>query len=180
MKTLRFGLLLAAVGPAGTVLGATACGGILTNLALVEFDSGGPCYTPYQVSYTATSALPILCTPVVAAKKFVSPSTQAPGGTVTFTICLENQPFAADSSIWNIIITDPLPQNASYVGASYAGFNTTGPGAVTAIMNSSSLAGPWTPAQPAGGQTAPSILRWIVSVIAPARSACVSYMVTIQ
>src|SRR6266496_3327318 len=94
-----------------------ADGALITNVVSATFGgSGGPTIM-YTVSYNATSNVLISC-PIVSLAKVAIPTVQSVAGTVTFQIWVANTPTPA--STFNVVITDMLPDNMAYVGASQA------------------------------------------------------------
>lgn len=172
----------------GRALATTACGNLITNIASATMWTGAPDFVAYEVSYSVTAALTVLCPPVIALRKSSDINgnvlaTAPSGGIVTFKICLENQQFGPNDSIWNVVINDRLPDNMVWSGepatAATTAFNpgdyNTSTGANYTASWASSMAGPWTLVPVSGVTGTPLYLRWTISLIGPPRSACVTY-----
>ena len=173
-------LALAALALPGGARSQTACGALITNIAMATMWSGPPDLVAYEVSYGVTATVLVLCPPVIALRKSSSLNgsnlvTCAAGCTVTFSICLENQQFGPNDSVWSVTITDRLPTNMSFVSWGLDDYNTTTPAPAAPVATQSSvLTGGWSGTAPVG-QTAPYYLRWVVDRIGPTRSACLTY-----
>lgn len=176
---------LAAAGLAAAVVLAipragkamTADGVVITNSALVTayWRSSGMAYTQrYTMSYNATVTA-IVTNPFTTVRKTVTPTIQAAGGTLTYTIWFVNT--SPSSSSFSIVATDPMPENVNY--SAYLGNWGGGSGGTFSMYNGSDGV-TWSIGQPASGQAPPYHLRWVLDLLGPARSAFVSYSVTIQ
>src|SRR5688572_19959802 len=158
--TCAFALAAALLSP-GKGWSMAADGALITNIVAATYHgmAGYPSavqpYLPkYSMSYLATATILVSC-PVVAITKRANTSVQAVAGTVTFEICAINSSLQA--SAFNLVITDALMDNMSYANLSYASW-VPGPPSVWTPSSSSSLAIPFGPSQPGGGQTAPYFL----------------------
>jgi len=158
---------------------ATVCGTIITNVATATMTSGFPDFVLYEVSYNATCTVQVLCPPVVALRKFANAaylSEGAAGGTVTFSICIENQ---TNDTVWGITVTDKLPDNMTFVDEGFGNdFDLTTPNlGVPNVVSAATTGGLAT--APAGappfGQAPNYYLRWTYTGIGPAKSACAVY-----
>lgn len=155
-----------------------ADGALLTNIVSATYhgmagypNSGQPYLPKYTMSYLVTANILVSC-PIVAITKRANVSTQSVDGTVTFEICAINSSMQA--SAWNIVITDALMDNMSYVGGSYASWAPPLPSQWT-VSSASALAIPFGTTQPNANQVAPYFLRWTINTLGPARSACISF-----
>lgn len=191
-RGMRAGRLLLAAALAGATLpgravAQTACGSLITNIATATMSSGAPSNVEYSVSYNVTATVLVLCPPVIALRKSSSvngdPLIQcAAGCIVTFQICLENQQFGPNDSVWSVTITDRLPVNMSFVAGPIRDYNTTNPSLGASSPFYAFGATPpgtgWTTGYPTAGQTSSpttTFIRWVVAGIGPTRSACVTY-----
>ncbi len=183
-------VILAAPRPATAM---TADGALITNsaAATMYWGSGGdpwwgaapdgPYASPFfTMSYKATTTVIVSC-PLVALQKWATPTSQAAGGTVTFTICVVNNSLAA--SAWNVILTDQLPDNMAYVTGIAGDTWTTGGTLIGTAPNyawsTTSAAGVFFNGQPPSGQTNPYFLRWVINPLGPGRSACMTVRATV-
>ncbi len=164
-----------------------ADGALITNIVAATYHgmagypgsgvAGTSPYAPkYTMSYLATATILVSC-PVVSITKRANTSVQSVAGTVTFEICAVNSSLQA--SAWNLVITDALMDNMSYVGGSYASWVPGAP-SVWTPSSSSSLAIPFGGAQPNAAQTSPYFLRWTINTLGPARSACITFQAVVQ
>lgn len=165
----------------------TACGSLITNIATATMWDGAPTFTVYTLSYNVTATVLVLCPPVIALRKSSSvngdPLIQCSSGcVVTFQVCLENQQFGPNDSVWSVTITDRLPQNMAIAGPATFNYNTTNPslGADSAYhaFGATPPGSGWTAGLPPTGQTSnptTTFVRWVVSGIGPTRSACLTY-----
>lgn len=169
-----------AVRPA-KVEAATACGTIITNAASISLTSGYPDFVAYQMSYSITAVLTVLCPPSVKLVRRVWPEVEAAGGMMTFSVCVVNELL---ETIWGITITDRLPDNVTFGGPGSGDYDTTNGGQFSlggtlTNSNATGMAGPWNTGLPAVGQAAPCYLRWVVGGVGPAKSACLTYIVRV-
>lgn len=161
----------------------SACGAIITNSVDGSMLAG---YVPplrdisVRTTYSSTAEVLVVC-PLVGLTKDGPWREASSGTTFAFTVCLVNE---TSDSVWNVTMTDAVPQNMVFRGWPYnvwSGGNYQTSSSVPTLSQtySASLAGPWTAGTPADGQDAPLYLRWVVSLVAPSRSACVTYSVQI-
>jgi len=106
--------------------------------------------------------------------KVANPTTQAAGGTVTFSLWVVN--CSADASAFNVSVTDRLPDNA--------GFDATqgewpGLSGGTWSRQNGSNGSTWAVGNPTAGQTAAWYLRFVLSQLGPNRSAYAAFSVTV-
>ena len=159
---------------AGRVQATTADGALITNVATATFAAQYP--GTFTISYGATATV-LVANPCINLVKTVTPSVQAAGGTLTFRLWVVNcSPYA---SAFNVSIIDKLPDNV--------GFNTTiatagntwtnGPGVWSPYDGTNGTT--WGAGEPAVGQVTPYYLRYILSLLGPAKSAYVQYGVNI-
>ena len=159
------------------VFAAAPCGADILNTASVTMWSGPIDQIGYALSYNVSASVRIVC-PVTGLVKYARPSLVSAGGNVTFFVCVDNQ--RIDGSVWNVTVTDRMPDGLgfvafnpeSYVGST-VGANLWG-GTITTSW-AASLAGPWTAGAPVAGQQDPLFLRWVISAVGPLRTACVTF-----
>jgi hypothetical protein len=94
-----------------------------------------------------------------------------------FVLCVINN--SQTTSAFNMVVTDKLPDNMSYVNPSLAWW----PAAPAPVASwAAGMAGPWTGvADFPNGQLNPFYMRWTFPLIGPGpgRSACVAYTVRV-
>lgn len=166
-------LLVAAMAPGRANAASAACGTIITNAATITFWSGPLDQIGYELSYNVTATVRVIC-PVTAVVKYAVPRVVAAGGTVTFFVCIDNQRMSPDGSVWNVTVTDKLPDGMGFV-AFNPGAYIPAPGVVLSTSYATSLGGTWTGGSPAPGTQDPLYLRWVVSQVGTLKSACVTY-----
>jgi len=154
---------------------ATAYGTLITNVATITMTSGSPDFVRFEMSFNMTCSVLIVSPASVRVGKDVSPTIELSGGTLTYTIWFVNN--SAMASSFNIVATDPLPANVSYDAARGSWDGNSG-GAWSSKYSSDNIL--YFAGQPATGQSAPCYLRFTLSQLGPARSAFMSYSVTIQ
>ena len=170
--------LLVLVGAAPGAQAATTDGTLITNVACGSFQSSSG--MQFWVSYCATATV-IVSNPCVSLVKRATPTVQSSGGTVTFELLAIN--CSCSNSSFNIIITDRLPDNMAYVGATTPFYTWYGAGGVPNPTwyqgGSLAYAGPYGPNLPGVGQPAPYYLRFSLDFIGPCRSAGVAFIATV-
>jgi uncharacterized repeat protein (TIGR01451 family) len=182
VRLIGCALLISVVaGRPARVEAATACGTMITNAASISLSSGYPDFVAYQMTYSITAVLTVLCPPSVKLVRRVWPEMEAAGGTMTFSVCVVNDLL---ETIWGITVTDRLPDNVTFGGPGFGDYDTTNGGqfilgGALTNSNASAMAGPWSTGLPAVGQAAPSYLRWVVGAVGPAKSACLTYIVRV-
>ena len=159
---------MTALFPAGAPA-LTADGCVMTSVANVTFCSIAGVFVGFKVSYGATAPV-LICNPLVAYTKTATPTMSIPTGTVTFSLCIINN--SSTTSAFNMVVSDKLPDNMSYVQPSYGIW-----GGTATMTNAAVMAGPWSLGEPPDGQANPMYLRWTVEMIppGPGRSACVDF-----
>lgn len=170
-RALRVALVVVAM--ASTARATTSDGAIVTNVACATF---GAVYAgTFAVSYCATATV-LVANPCINLRKTVTPSVQAAGGTLTFRLWVINcSPYA---SAFNVSIIDKIPDNVGFnTDFNPAGNWTNGPGVWTEYDGTNGTS--WGAGMPAVGQTTPYYMRFILSVLGPAKSAYVQYGVNI-
>ncbi len=159
----------------GTAVAATACGTIITNVANTWMWSGPIDQIEFPLTYNVTATVKVIC-PVTALVKYADRSVASAGATVTFYICVDNQRMSVDGSVWNVTMTDRLPDGMGFIDWNTNNYG----GTVSWSAWSTSLApGGWSSAAPAVGTQDPLYMRWQVASIAPMKSACVTYRATV-
>jgi len=165
-------LALAGLALAGQARATTSDGAIVTNVACATFSAVYP--GAFAVSYCATATV-LVANPCINLRKEVTPSVQAAGGTLTFRLWVINcSPYA---SAFNVSIIDKLPDNVGFNTDMTTGNWANGPGVWTQYESTNGTA--WAAGAPPVGQTTPYYLRYILSVLGPAKSAYVQYGVNI-
>lgn len=164
----------AALAMTGTAKATTSDGAIVTNVASATFNAVYP--GAFAVSYCATATV-LVANPCINLRKEVTPSVQGAGGTLTFRLWVINcSPYA---SAFNVSIVDKLPDNVDFetdmVGA--GSWSPSGLGVWTQYRSLNGTA--WQAGAPPVGQTTPYYLRYILSLLGPAKSAYVQYGVNI-
>jgi len=169
-------LSLAAVGR--PVSAATTDGTLITNVACGTFQSASG--MGFSISYCCTANV-FVTNPCVALQKRATPTVQSSGGVVTFELVAIN--CSCNSSAFNIMVTDRLPDNmAFYAGPVNAWNGTTGAPGPTPIStpykspDNASWSANW-PA--AAGQVAPYWLRWQLEFLGPCESSAISFQATV-
>jgi len=142
----------------------TADGTLITNCAAGTFQSSAG--KLWLVSYCATAWVYVQ-NPNMIIWKTVTPTVQAAGGNVTFTICAKNT--SAAVSAFNVTVTDRMPD-----GMSYQGGYTEWPAAWVDSYNNTAN-GSGTNGQPAVGALNPLFLKWTMPALGPMASGCVTY-----
>ncbi|MEK7474012.1 MAG: hypothetical protein AAB152_00120 [Candidatus Coatesbacteria bacterium] len=154
---------------------ATAWGTVITNVATITMSSGAPDFVGYQLPYNMTCTVPIMPASSIRVLKYVVPAIESPGGTLTYTIWYVNR--SASASSFNIVATDALPANVAYdLGRGSWNGGSGGTWASLYSSNNVTYAG----GQPAAGQSEPCYLRFVLDWLGPAKSALISYSVTIR
>lgn len=183
LRLARFAPSLGAVAVAslcagaisGRALAATACGTLVTNVANTYMWSGAPDFIEYPLTYNVTATVKVIC-PVTAFMKYADRGMASSGSTLTFYMCVDNQRMSVDGSVWNVTITDRLPDGVGFID-----WNTNNYGGTVSWQAWKADTAPngWTTTAPVVGQLDPLYLRWAIASIAPMKSACVSYRVTV-
>ena len=154
-----------------------ADGALITNVVSATYGGMGGPTIMYTVTYNATSNVLISC-PVVALSKVAIPTIQASGSVVTFQIWVSN--FSTNASAFNVVISDMLADNMTYLAASEANWTTNTTGFSYALSTNNTA---WQTSgaliQPAGGQGSPYYLRWNIGQLAPGKSALITYAATV-
>lgn len=152
----------------GSVLswGATTTGNLGGNSPALAAAGG------FSVSYVASANVLVNC-PVIGIQKIGAPFSQAPGGTVSFTLCVVN---TGSTSAFRLSITDRLPDNMET--ANPPAYASWGGGTWTSSYSSDNVG--YANGIPGNGQNAPYYLRWVVDPLGPQKSACVTYYTVIQ
>lgn len=149
----------------------TADGTLITNVASGTYQSSGA--VRFNISYAATAWV-LVQNPNIHVWKTVTPTVQAAGGDVVFSVCVKN--VSAAVSAFNVTVSDRLPAGFAYrpVGSAAP---TSWQNAPTAwqITNANSMSGPWNAGWPNQGQTPDWYMRWTLPVVGPLASGCVSY-----
>ena len=173
IRSLR-ALALFVVVFAGRANATTSDGAIVTNVACATFSAVYP--GAFAVTYCATATV-LVANPCINLRKEVTPSVQAAGGTLTFRLWVINcSPYA---SAFNVSIIDKVPDNVAYatdiVGA--GSWSPSGLGVWSQYFGSNGTS--WNAGAAPVGQTTPYYLRFILSLLGPAKSAYVQYGVNI-
>jgi uncharacterized repeat protein (TIGR01451 family) len=176
-------LALAAMALPRSASALTTDGAMMTNSAWATFSGVAGVGVWYRTSYLASSSV-VVCNPIVAYVKTATPTMVMPTGTVTFTLCMVNS--SITTSAFNMVITDKLPDNMGYLGASWTAVLTPPGGAWTATF-ATTMGGAWCVpnCQPPAGSVNTTVapgayyLRWVITVTGPGKSACVSYGATV-
>jgi hypothetical protein len=93
---------------------------------------------------------------------------------VTFQIWVANTSMQA--SAFNVVISDKLPDNVTFLAMSAPWWNGVAPATTT---SSSSNGTAWVSSAPLAGQGATYYLRWTLNQLAPGRSGFIQYTVTV-
>ena len=97
---------------AGAASGMTAEGALLTNIACATYSSSSQ--VGFSVSYCST--VPVLVrNPHVCVGKSVTPTMEAPLGTVTYTICVVNDSMQSATAV---TLKDRIPDNMAFLDLS--------------------------------------------------------------
>jgi uncharacterized repeat protein (TIGR01451 family) len=162
--------LLAATGR--VVQAMTADGTLITNVACATYMSASG--QGFAVSYCVTARIQI-ANPCLALQKIANPTTQASGGTVTYTVWVVN--CSCDNSAFNINVTDRLPDMVA-MDAARGTWNGESGGNWTAASGSNNTT--WAANVPLAGQVAPYFLRYVLDQLGPCKSAFVAFSVSVQ
>jgi uncharacterized repeat protein (TIGR01451 family) len=178
-------LLAASLSAAGLLprpaAAMTADGALITNVASATLYWGSGSFFPvrggvtsqgFTMSYRVTANVLVSC-PFILPQKWVTPTTQAAGGTVTFTICVTNNSLLA--SAWGVILTDRLPDNMVAPTAAPLSTSLLPPGTTLTSSYSSDNVTYSGTGPAAAGQASPYYLRWAFDKIGPGRSACIYF-----
>jgi len=150
--------------------GATTDGSLLTNVVSATFSSNPAGAVLFTVSYSATVTV-MVRNPAILLTKLSTPTTQSAGGEITFRVWAANT--SLYSSAFDVVVTDRLPDNMEYVGASFGSW-TNGTGTWSPEY-SNLYAGPYTAGQPGNGQDAPYYLRWTLNWLGPGKSGFIEF-----
>ena len=179
------GPLKAAVTGAGIALAlcagkdatATALeGALLTNIASASYwKTDG---SPRTVTFNATFAV-FVKTPNVMMKKTAFPSMQAAGGVVYFCITFSNH--SRYTTAFNLVMTDQLPVNMSYVGHDPARDHEYVADPTAVLTPSFTLDGgaTWTDGAwlTNGQEGGPNVrMRWTINELGPGRSGLLCFL----
>ena len=168
---VAFALVVTAVPRLGHAMAAD--GALITNNVTATYGGSGGISIKYTVSYMATANVLISC-PVVSLAKVAIPTVQSAAGVVTFQIWVANTSMQA--SAFNVVISDKLPDNVTFLGPVTTWWNGTAPATTT---SSSSNGTTWPSSAPLAGQGGPYYLRWTLNQLAPGRSGFFQYTVTV-
>ena len=163
-------VVLLALG-AGRAVAATSDGALITNIASATFQGvNNP--RGFIVTYSATATV-LVQNPRIMLFKTATPTMQAPGGDVTFRVCVQNM--SADVSAFNITATDVLPAGFDFrLGGAFAASPGVWPN-TWVVTNSNGAAGPWNAGWPNVGQEPVWFMRWTLPVLGQNKSGCVEY-----
>jgi len=161
---------------AGRASAATSDGTIITNVIGATFQGAG---NPmgFIVSYGATATV-LVQNPRIMLFKTANPTIQAPGGDVTFRVCVQNM--SADVSAFNITVTDVIPAGFAFQLGGVAG---SSPGVwpnTWVVTNANGVAGPWNAGWPGVGQTPAWYMRWTLPVLGQSKSGCIEFNARVQ
>ena len=165
--------LLGAVTMPRLSFGMAADGMLITNNVSATYGGSGGLSIKYTVSYLATANVLISC-PVVSLAKVAMPTVQSAAGVVTFQIWVANTSMQA--SAFNVVISDKLPDNVTFLGPVTTWWNGVAPATSPA---SSSNGTAWAGSAPLAGQAGTYYLRWTLNQLAPGRSGFIQYTVTV-
>jgi hypothetical protein len=165
--------LLATMGKEASAM--TADGTLVTNVACATYMSASG--AGFAVSYCVTTTFGIT-NPCIALQKVASPTAQASGGLVTYTIWVVNCQASCTGSAFNINVTDRLPDNVM-AGApalvTYWNGNSGGNWSVASGSNNTT----WASGAPVAGQNVPYYLRFVLDQLGPCKSAYSSFTVSV-
>jgi uncharacterized repeat protein (TIGR01451 family) len=153
--------------------GMAADGALITNNVSATYGGSGGISIKYTVSYLATANVLVSC-PVVSLAKVAIPTVQSAAGVVTFQIWVANTSMQA--SAFNVVISDKLPDNVTFLGPVTTWWNGVAP---ATSASSSSNGTVWAASAPLAGQGATYYLRWTLNQLAPGRSGFIQYTVTV-
>lgn len=156
---------------AGGARCATSDGTIITNIASATFQGAG---NPrgFVVTYSATATV-LVQNPRIMLFKTASPTMQAPGGDVTFRVCVRNM--SADVSAFNVTVTDQIPAGFEFqAGGAFAANPGIWPN-TWVVTNANGVAGPWNAGWPTVGQEPAWFMRWTLPVVGQNSSGCVEF-----
>ena len=156
---------------AGRAAAATSDGTIITNMIRATYQGAGNAYG-FIVTYGATATV-LVQNPRIMLFKTANPTMQAPGGDVTFRVCVQN--LSADVSAFNITVTDIIPAGFAFqLGGAFAASPGVWPN-TWVITNSNSMAGPWGAGWPGAGQQPVWFMRWTLPILGQNKSGCVEF-----
>ena len=163
-------VMLSSFVPVHAVAG-TAEGTLITNVACATYGAVQP-NCDFVVSYCVTASV-LVANPLIAANKSSNPTIECSGGTITFCIYVRNN--SAYTSAFNILVSDILPQNISYINGGQANWAGGTAGAAITIGSGSFI--PFTTAwvEAPAAQTSNYYLRWNISIMGPGKSALVCW-----
>jgi uncharacterized repeat protein (TIGR01451 family) len=161
------GVLVSARGGAMTTDGT-----VLTNIACATMSS--VLGAPASVLYCATDNELIVENPNIRIMKTCNPTTEASGGTITCTMCVENTNGFMDA--YNVKIVDKIPVNMGWVGTRPNALDWGGPWTYWSSTDGST----WVAGDPPAGQVTPYYVRWMrAGGLSLGKSGCVTFTLTI-
>lgn len=163
------GLLALCAG--GASAAATSDGALITNIASATFQGAG---NPrgFVVTYNSTATV-LVQNPRIMLSKIATPTMQAPGGDVTFRVCVQNM--SADVSAFNVTVTDAIPAGFAFqLGGVFGASPGVWPN-TWVITNANGVAGPWLANWPGVGQQPAWFMRWTLPVVGQNKSGCVEF-----
>ena len=161
---------------AGSARAATTDGSIITNVASATFQ-GVNSPLAWMVSYGVTATV-LVQNPRIMLFKTANPTMQAPGGDVTFRVCVQNM--SAAVSAFNVTVTDAIPAGFAFqAGGAFAANPGLWPN-TWVVTNANGVAGPWNAGWPTVGQTSAWFMRWTLPVVGMNASGCVEFTARVQ